>query len=117
MFLAAATKLGDTLGKKVTDELGPVLFGSQGNIPGISQDTPAEIAGNFMAYAFGLLGIIFLVLAIYGGIVWMTAHGNEEQVTKARSIITQAVVGLLITFAVGSIYLFVRALIKGNTGI
>lgn len=44
----------------------------------------------------GLMGTLFLVLVIYGGIFWMTAQGNEEQVKKAREIIKNAIIGLAI---------------------
>ncbi|MFA6548147.1 MAG: hypothetical protein WCT11_04395 [Candidatus Magasanikbacteria bacterium] len=54
-----------------------------------------------------LAGTIFLVLTIYAGILWMTASGNEEQVTKAKGIVTQAVIGLAITLAAYAITAFV----------
>lgn len=44
----------------------------------------------------GFLGILFFVLILYGGFLWMTAGGNEEQVTKARKLVTNSVIGLLI---------------------
>jgi len=104
-----ATKLGETVNSTL-DPLGKIIFGNTG-APDISQATPATIIGNLVAYLFGFLGVIFLVLAIYGGILWMTAQGNEEQSTKARKIITQAIVGLLITLAVGSLYVLIRVLL------
>lgn len=45
---------------------------------------------------FGVLGVIFLVLMIYGGIRWMTAGGEAGSVEKAKGIITRAVLGLLV---------------------
>lgn len=45
------------------------------------------------------LGVIFLGLTIYGGFLWMTAHGNEDQVTKARKLITEASIGLVVILA------------------
>lgn len=91
--------------------LGKVLFST--NRPEVSQNTPAAIAGSLVAYLFAFLGVIFLVLAVYGGILWMTAAGNEEKATKGRTVITQAVVGLLVTLAVGSIYVTVRWILGG----
>ncbi|OGY44696.1 MAG: hypothetical protein A3J62_01145 [Candidatus Buchananbacteria bacterium RIFCSPHIGHO2_02_FULL_38_8] len=52
-------------------------------------------------YANGLLNIIavlFLIFVIYGGWLWMTAHGNEEQVAKAKKMIVQSVVAIGIIF-------------------
>ncbi len=57
---------------------------------------PAVIIGNIVGYALGLLGIVFVVLTIYAGYLWMTAQGNEEQITKAKKMITNAVIGIII---------------------
>lgn len=53
-------------------------------------------AGTLIGAALSFIGIIFLILIIYGGFQWMTAGGNEEQVTKAKVLIISAVVGLMI---------------------
>ena len=45
------------------------------------------------------LGVIFLVLAIYGGFIWMMARGNEQEVEKAKQIIQNSVIGLIIVVA------------------
>ena len=55
----------------------------------------------------GLLAMIFLVLILYGGYLWMTARGNEEQVKKAKDNITAATIGLAIIIAAYSITYFV----------
>jgi len=55
----------------------------------------------------GLLGIIFLVLTIYAGFLWMTAAGNDDQVSKAKSIITAAIIGIVIIVAAYAITNFV----------
>ena len=47
-----------------------------------------------------VLGAIAAVFFVYGGITYLTAAGNEEQVKKGRTILLQAVIGLiLITLA------------------
>lgn len=56
----------------------------------------------FSNYATGLAGILsglFLILVIYGGWLWMTARGNEEQVNKSKKIIIGAVIGIAIIVA------------------
>ncbi|MFA6424321.1 MAG: hypothetical protein WCV83_03380 [Candidatus Magasanikbacteria bacterium] len=60
-----------------------------------------------------LVGTIFLVLTVYAGILWMTAQGNEEQVTKAKGIISQTIIGLAITLMAYAITAFVTG--KLNT--
>lgn len=61
-----------------------------------------------------LLGLIFLILIIYGGLVWMTAGGNEEQIKKARDILKHGIIGLGIVLGAYAISWFViRSLIIG----
>ncbi len=55
----------------------------------------------------GLLGVIFLVLTLYAGFLWMTAAGNDEQVGKAKNILTTAIIGLIIIVAAYAITNFV----------
>ncbi len=54
-----------------------------------------------------LAGTIFLVLTVYAGILWMTAQGNDEKVSKAKDIVTQAIIGLAITLGAYAITAFV----------
>lgn len=55
----------------------------------------------------GLIGIIFLVLIIYSGFVWMTAMGEEAKVTTAKKIMTTAVIGVIIIIFGQVITLFI----------
>ena len=64
-------------------------------------------ASKLILVVLSLVGIIFLVLTIYGGILWMTAGGKEEQVKKAGNIITRAVIGLVIVVLAYAITYFI----------
>ena len=44
-------------------------------------------------------GILLFGMLIFGGITWLTAQGNEDQVEKAQRIISNAVIGLVIVIA------------------
>lgn len=44
----------------------------------------------------GILGVVAVIMILYAGFTWLTAGGNEEQVKKAKKIIKQAVIGLII---------------------
>ncbi|MCU0679467.1 MAG: pilin [Planctomycetes bacterium] len=60
------------------------------------QDTFITLLGQVITVLLSLLGIIFLVLIIYSGFTWMTAGGDEAKVTKAKTTIQRAVIGLII---------------------
>ncbi|MBU0545877.1 hypothetical protein KKA13_01320 [Patescibacteria group bacterium] len=68
---------------------------------------PRAIAMTIVRIAFGLIGTVFLCLTMYAGYMWMTAGGEEEKVTKAKSLLTQAVIGLAIILLSYSITIFV----------
>ena len=56
-----------------------------------------EFTAAFISYINGflmVLGLLFMVLVIYGGFLWMSAQGREEQVTRGKNLIIQAVIGL-----------------------
>jgi TRAP-type C4-dicarboxylate transport system permease small subunit len=69
--------------------------------------TMATRVGQIIGIALSFVGALFLLLIIYGGILWMTARGNEQQVTKAKDLIISAVIGLIIVLSAYAITTFV----------
>jgi lysylphosphatidylglycerol synthetase-like protein (DUF2156 family) len=61
-----------------------------------------------------ILGVIFLVLMIYAGYAWMTAHGDEQKVTKAKETITAAIIGLVIIIGAYAISFYVIKALSTN---
>lgn len=53
----------------------------------------------------GLVGSLTLLMFIYGGFSFIMAAGSSEKVSKAKGILTAAVVGLVIVF---SSYLIIK---------
>lgn len=75
------------------------------------------IAARIIRAALGLLGIVALALILYGGYTWMTAGGNEENIAKAKKILINATIGLIIILSAFAIVSFViNALIQATTG-
>lgn len=64
-----------------------------------TQPTVPELMAFWVTLILSIVGVLFLILVIYGGITWMTAGGNEEKVTKARQRMTRAAIGLIITIS------------------
>lgn len=69
-------------------------------------DIPTNI-GKIIGIALSLVGVVFLVLMIYGGFLWMTAGGEAEKVKKAKGIIINAIIGLIIVLASYAITFFI----------
>jgi len=76
-------------------------------------DVPS-IVGRIIAGLFSAVGLIFFLLLIYGGLLWMTSRGNEQNVTKAKELLISAVIGLLIVLAGYAISRFVISLLLGG---
>ncbi len=84
------------------------IGGESGERLGVSGDLATSIATVIKA-VLALVGTIFLVMTIYAGIMWMTAQGNEETVTKAMGVLKAAVIGLVIVMSAYAITYFVTS--------
>jgi len=76
-------------------------------------ETPTSIATTGINAALSLTFLLFLILAIYSGIRWMTARGKEEHVTKAKDILEAAIIGLVVISLAYGITNFVLEKVKG----
>ena len=64
-------------------------------------------AGEIVNVLLSFLGVVFLILIIYGGYLWLTAGGNEEQIKKAKGIIKTSIIGIVIILSARIISEFV----------
>ncbi|MFZ4648541.1 MAG: hypothetical protein ACOYMB_02775 [Patescibacteria group bacterium] len=51
---------------------------------------------NGISFALSFVGVLFLLLAIYAGFRWMYSQGNDAEVKKAKDILINCVIGLII---------------------
>ncbi len=79
------------------------------------QTDPRILAANIIRIALGILGTIFLVLTLYAGFLWMTAGGEEEKTSKAKKLISNGVIGLVIILTAYAITSFVIGALVGST--
>lgn len=81
------------------------------NLPDVGiKDGKADIPGligKVVGAGLAFVGVLFFILMIYGGLLWMTAQGNEQQVTKAKDLIIAAVVGLVIVLSAYAITAYI----------
>lgn len=73
-----------------------------------------EFVKDILNFILGFLGFIAVVYIIYGGFLYVTSGGNEENTGKAKKIILYAVVGIIIILASFAI---VNTVIKAPTGV
>ncbi len=70
---------------------------------------------SILATALSFLGVIFLIMMIYAGILWMTARGNEKRVDTAKTMLADTIVGIIIVAAAYAISYFVTSLMVAQT--
>ncbi len=80
------------------------------------QDDPTVIVARLIRTGLTLLGVIAVVIVMYGGFVWMTAGGNAERVAKAKRILLNGVIGLAIIIMSWAITTFVINALSEATG-
>lgn len=112
LFSAATSALALDFGSK---EVGDAAEKAGFN-PNTTETTFAETTGTVIAMILSFTGVIFLVLMVYAGWLWMTARGEEEPVEKAQKIIISSIIGLIILVGAYSITSFVVPRLTDVTG-
>lgn len=88
------------------------LQGAASNLETIGTETGTQsdltkVIGQTINVVLGVLGILFVVLVVYAGILYLTSQGEDTNVKKAKKLLTQAVMGLVIVVAAYAISNFV----------
>lgn len=95
----------DEVGNLITNQLDPIgtVYGGNNGDPNTLSRAIAEI----IKVVLGFLGVIFIVLILYAGFMWMTSAGNEEKINTAKKTMVAAIIGTAIVLAAYAITYFV----------
>lgn len=104
-FTASAEDFGLTETKTAAGDAGKALI----------KDSPQEIAGTVISAILSFVGVIFFLLIFYGGIRWMLAGGNDQEVEKAKQILVAATIGLIIVLSAYAITYYIGSQLAGST--
>jgi hypothetical protein len=85
----AVTPIGD----QVTAGATAAVNNAYGTV--VQQDLPTALI-KIINFLLTFLAVIFLLGVIYAGLLWMNARGNDQLTTKAKTMLTELVIGLLI---------------------
>jgi amino acid transporter len=80
----------------------------------VEEEDLIKIIFEVIRYLLSFLGVAAVLIIIYGGFLWMSAGGNPEKVEKAKKIISQAIIGLIIILLSYSLTMFMIRLISGK---
>lgn len=85
----------------------PVITGFAGKKP----EQAPEVFAKFFAALVGLLltgaTLLALIQLLIGALQWIGSSGDKTSLESARERIIQAIVGLVVTFAIWSVYLLI----------
>lgn len=79
----------------------------------LTSTDPRIVIGRIIQIALSLLGAIAVVLVIYAGFLWMTSGGDEEKIGRAKKILKNAAIGLLIIVSSWAIVTFLLTKLTG----
>lgn len=74
---------------------------------GLGTQDVRETISNVIRAAMGLLGIVCVIIILYGGFLYMTSAGEKEKTEKARKVIMAGVIGLVIIVSAYAISAFI----------
>jgi len=69
--------------------------------------TAVAFVANAVKTLLSIVGIIMVIMIIWGGFIWMTAGGDEAKVKKGKDIIVNTTIGLIIVLSAYIITYFV----------
>ena len=106
VLMVAADGAGDALTGLNTAADKGYGEGTSAGTSGIMTSLPGAI-GKVVGVILSLIGVVFLILMIYGGFIWMLARGNDQEVVKAKNLIQSAIIGLVIVLAAYAITAYI----------
>ncbi len=58
-----------------------------------------QIAQNVLSFLLTIIGIIAIIMLVIGGIMYLTAAGNEDQLDRGKKIVKYSIIGIFIALA------------------
>ena len=82
----------------------------------IGHNSLTSFAGGILASVQGIAGWLTVIFIVIGGVMYLTAGGNDKQITTAKNTIIAALIGF--TFAVGgpSLLKEIQDILTGSNG-
>ena len=89
----------------------------QGQIEGSGIRTETNVyvvVGDIVKAVLSIIGVLLMIYLFTGGVMWMTSAGSSEKIKKAREMIVNAILGLVIVILSYAVATFI---IKKAAGI
>lgn len=81
-------------------EIGEVLgWGSVNNAAVSGARTLTEIATSVLNFLLSIVGILGIIMLVVGGIMYLTAAGDEHRIDTGKEIVKYSIIGILVALA------------------
>lgn len=82
----------------------------------LGDTSPVDIIIAIINWTLGILALLATILILYGGFIWMLAQGDEAKIEKAKLILRNSIIGLVIILAAWGIARYIINLLLDITG-
>ena len=100
---AGSSEIPEPSLKELVNKQNSSLAGKQGANYGEPLSGVVILAARIIKIFLTILGTLFVVYTVYAGYLYMTAAAEEERITKAKSMISHGVLGMIIILSSWSI--------------
>ncbi len=87
--------------------------GTIGEVAGLGEAELSAVVARIIRAILGFLGVVAVVIILWGGFLWMTSGGQDEKIRNARKLILMGIIGLGIVLAAYAIASFVITALVG----
>ena len=77
-------------------------------------EDPETVIGRIVSSVVGILGVVAVIIIVYGGIQYITSAGDSAKLKKAKDTILYGVIGLIICVLAFAITQFIIRAINGT---
>lgn len=98
-FLIPLTSFAETTESKDVEFDQSITIGKSNFSGGIEANSLGLYLESIYKYAIGVVGILATVVMMFGGVLWITAGGNNSRVSDAKAWIGASVTGLVLALS------------------
>ena len=83
---------------------------------GLAKGNLISTINTLIRYILSFLGLVAVIIILWGGFLWMTSAGDDDKVAKARKLIISGIIGIVIILAAFIIANFAISTIGAQLG-
>ncbi len=115
-FYASAHVLAQNPATAHIDNQTAAFLGSRGVGVGTQVFEARSVVANIVQGALGIIGTLFVAYAFYGGMMILTAAGDEDKVDTGKSTLRTATIGIIVVLSALGITTFISTIVLNSTG-